>query len=214
MSIESILQQEREEREKPAIMVTDIHRKYFPDPKTGEEKSEDFVTWAKIGVSIPTSQTEKISRLAPNPEKNRDAAIEWQVIGPVYEKWLEGQKIVHDGTPLETWAGCDAHLREALRRFNVHTVEELIAMPDHSRRKLSVPGGADNLLRLAKAFMESKNGSEGLQAALAERDEVIESLKGELEDFREKFELLQAKMEKPKRGRPRKEETTEAEVTT
>lgn len=177
---------------------------------------QDWVEIAPSGDAFQSVRTwHRIDHIRPPDEgdvddRTRDsdhfAALKgrWQVVGPAYEAWKQGQEIPDEGTPLEAWSGVTPELCGHLKRnFGIRTVEELAALsPDHAV-KLPHP----NARALPDVASKWLGGQDSTARAEKEREtearmKAMEELIAELS---EKNAALEA--DKPKRGpgRPKKE---------
>ena len=126
--------------ETPAIFVLKFERKYTPDPNDPQKLLEEhWVEWGKPGLAN-WSTRQKVHLLKPWPEKGKEAAIEWLVVGPAYEAWLKGEEAPVDGTPLYAWPGIPREVVDALKGLQIHTVENLAMFPDDRLGRMPFPG--------------------------------------------------------------------------
>lgn len=175
----------------PAIAVLSFWREYTPDPADPSQMREaHWVKWAKRGESGQTT-SEKVARLMPTAQ--RQAAAEWQVIGPLYEHWLKGEEAPQNGTALYAWPGMPRELADEFKKLHILTVENLAELPDHALSRIPYPNTREMRAR-AKAFVDGKElAAYGDQLAL--RDRQIEAQAGELTDLREQIALLTARLD-------------------
>lgn len=177
---------ETDSRSQVDIAILEISRDHRPIAnKPGEFKEVHIVEWAKRGTSATTRET--VDRLRKMPQL-------WERIEPAYERWLKGQETPVDGTPLEAWPGLTKGQVEHLRLLHVRSVEELAAVTDSTLDKIGM--GARALRERAKLFVQAKQGSAQLEAALVGVREENDNLKTELAELRALVEDL-----KPKKGR-------------
>lgn len=135
----------------------------------------------------------------------------WDVMKPHYEAWKAGQDVPANGTPLAAWAGIRPEQIAVLRQFEIKTVEDLAVLSDSI---LSRPGmtGLRSVRDAAVAWEKSKDTRAVASDVLAVKLEN-EALKQQMADL---MALLgKDNTEEPVKrrpGRPRKEDTDEAEA--
>ena len=153
----------------------------------------------------PTHSTwERISRLRP-PEvmENDDGGLkaaalrsQWASIEAAYDAWKKGHQIPETGTPIGAWPALSQEQAEALRTVGLSTVESVANATETTLSRPPLPHMRE-LQRQAKLFLEGRG-------------------KAELEDKIRKLEEQNAAMmemlaeDKPKRGRPAKEDVEAA----
>jgi len=180
--------------------VVDFRTQYRP----GKEPV-DMVLVAPAGAAYERQQTwHRVAKLKPpenvsdaerNSEKYMDLAAKWSVVGPAYDAWRNQQDLPEEGTPLEAWSGVSADQAAFMRKMGIRTVEDVRDMGDRALEELRWPNSR-KLPELAKRWLEGEAISEK-DAKIAEMEEQMAAMK----------ELLEERMEKPKRGpgRPKKE---------
>ena len=181
----------------PQIVVLDFFEDFVPDSEAGAEgglKTLEYVKWQKKGVQTPAITIEKISRLKGRAQqgvrKARPPAPEWAVIEPYYNAWKAGQEMPEEGTPLASWPGCPPALAEALKNFQVRTVEDFIGMPDAQRDRISYPG-VRAMVSQAQQFMKSKETKDAVEAVLEKKTAENEELMKMVKDLQDRVEELQ-----------------------
>lgn len=120
------------------------------------------------------------------------AIARWQVIEPLYERWLAGLEITPDGTPLAAWAGVGPEQAEALRMKGIHTVQQLAALSDSHFERYGI-GGLRNLRDHAKRFLDTTDTA-AFQSLIEERDIIIEGLKDTVANYGETLKQMQQQM--------------------
>lgn len=164
------------EKDMPAIKITKFFTKYR-EPLPGSDatmlREEHWVEWVKIGEQNGSTCVEAVHRIGPTGK--HPPRIEWHVIGPAYDAWLEGNEAPETGTPLYAWSGVTRELVEVLAKFNVKTLEDLVAMADHNLAKIPVPN-IRQVRQRAKATLDAARMNE-VGAEIAGRDIQIEALK-------------------------------------
>lgn len=158
----------------PAIGDFRFTTEYRADPDDKNNLiEEDWVSWIKIGDSMGSRTSDKVSRLMENKERNRPAAFEWALIEKHYDAWKKGQAIPVDGTPLASWPGCDPRLAEALKSRNVYTVEQFRDLPDHYTGGIPLPDIRARK-KAAADFLDAKKGSDAMREELEKRIAELE----------------------------------------
>jgi len=124
----------------------------------------------------------------------------WDVVGPAYEAWRNGQEIPETGTPIDAWGGVTSDQAKALKAMGIKTVEAVRDMGDAAMRELRMPN-ARQLPRMAASWLETSDAAakDAENAELKERIAAMEEMLTERQDA-----------QKPKRGRPKKTETEDA----
>jgi hypothetical protein len=167
----------------PAIIPLKFWTDYKHIPGQTAPVEEDRVEWVKKGESGGAVTSEAIKRLAPTA--TRPGAIEWAVIGPAYEAWKKGNETPLNGTPLHAWSGVSREMADALKKFNIYTIEDLADFPDHQMAKLPIPQLREWRNR-AKAWREAQATNE-IGDKLASRDRKIEEQNGLISDLQEQM---------------------------
>lgn len=174
----------------PAIIPLRFWTEYKHIPGQTAPVEEDRVEWVKKGESGGAVTSEAIKRLAPTA--TRQGAIEWSVIGPAYEAWKKGNETPLNGTPLHAWSGVSREMADALKKFNIYTIEDLADFPDHQMAKLPIPQLREWRNR-AKAWREAQD-TNGIGDKLAARDQAIEEKQGQIDDLQEQMREMQRAM--------------------
>lgn len=107
-----------------------------------------------------------------------------------WAKYQQGLSQAQEGTPLEMWPQMTVGQVAELKAVNIHSVEQLAAMPDNLAQQFM---GNFQLRQKAQTFLDAAKGeavTTKLQAELAKRDNEIEVLK------RQMAEVLEAKSKK------------------
>lgn len=135
----------------------------------------------------------------------KDMAAKWEIIGPKYAAWKSGETLPESGTPLGAWAGVTAEQAKVLRSLHITTVEAVRDMGESTIEKLQWPN-IRKLPVMAKEYLEGAADTDK-DAKMAEMQEQMDAMMALLEE-------RTAADEKPKRGRPAKKATDEAEDET
>jgi hypothetical protein len=181
----------------PSIIPLKFWTEYKHTPGVTAPVEEDWVRWVKKGEGNGGAETnEAIKRLAPNDK--RPGAIEWAVIGPAYEAWKKGNETPLNGTPLHAWSGVSREMADALKKFNIFTIEDLADFPDHQMAKIPIPQLREWRNR-AKAWREAQATNE-IGDKLASRDRKIEEQNGVIGDLQEQMREMQRALAEMKAG--------------
>lgn len=171
------------------------------DPGASEEKGYPVFKDADwIDIKIPGTR-DGVCRPATRADINR-----FPRHYSAYKARVEGAEKV-DGMALTEWPGVSRAQAEQLTFLNVYTVEQLAALSDQNIQGMM--GGVE-LRQRAKAWVEraqEQKSAADLEAKLAERDAIIETLEARLA-------ALESAGEAPaprRRGRPRKAKPPEDE---
>jgi len=154
-------------------------------------------TWEKISRVIPKD----VMRNDDDGLKSAVMRSTWAQIEPAYLAWKEGNEIPTTGTPLGAWAGVNTDQAAALRGVGLLTVEAVADVSEVILGRPPLPNMRE-LKRQAGLWLEGL-GQSALQAKLTEMEERNAAMMEMLAE-------LQA--DKPKRGRPRKEEAEQDEA--
>lgn len=165
-------------------------------------KQVDWVEVAPAGEAFERTHTWlRIKDIMPpeHPDLSAPSHValveRWQVIGPAYDAWRNGQELPQDGTPLAAWSGVSPEQAAALIRMGIRTVEAVRDASESAIVKLPFPN-ARKLPSLAGEFLSGRDKADQAR---------------ELDAMREKMaameEMLAGYMAAEKRGpgRPRKE---------
>lgn len=165
----------------------------------GEElQAIEWVQWTKKGTSNSTITEDKVSRVKKDPAK-------WSVLAPFYEAWKKNEKAPVNGFPIDAWPGVTPEQARVLKDRHILSVEDLSNSSQADLGKLGLPG-IIMLQSKAKAFLEARQNSAPLAAEVSQLREDNRVLREELESA---MALLKEAAEKPRRGRPPKEENEE-----
>lgn len=181
--------------------------------KTEYRSGKDPIDWvlvAPMGAEFEKTQTwHRVSKIMPDEKVDpviresapyQDMIKKWAIIGPAYSAWRNGQELPEDGTPLSAWSGVTSEQAEFMKSVGIYTVENVRDMGEATLEKLRFPN-ARRLPALAKSWLEGEQ--------VAEKDAKILEMQAQIDAMAEMLEEnMQA--EKPKRGRPKKEETEAA----
>lgn len=150
---------------------------FFEEAVENPSKSKEAghpVFEPKVYVEILTPGSKDIFR-QPADERH------FKRFADQYQKFLNKQKQVPDGVPIDELSTATAVERATCKALNVFTVEALASYPDGSVHRLGP--GAHALKRKASAFLESRKGASFATA-----------LQNENVTLREKIASLETKM--------------------
>lgn len=140
-------------------------------------KEREYVT-----IIIPGDKGTTVNRPVWDMDKRR-FPMQYQAF-----KNNQSQDLV--GTPLEQVPWITRSQMEELKYFNIRTLEQLVAMPDHQTQKFM---GIRTLQQQARDHIERAKQdapAAALQAALRERDAKLEEQAGALKELMAKVEIL------------------------
>lgn len=163
----------------------------------------DYVEWAPRHNAIFSQLSDRVEDWRPPKYmKNDDDGMRanffkarWDVVGPAYEAWKNGQEIPETGTPFAAWSGLVPEHAEVLKSHGYKTVEELAALTDSQMGRIQLPH-MHKLRELSRQYLEGRERT------------------GEIKRINELEEKLAVAMEMleqataPKKRKP-KEETVE-----
>jgi len=119
------------------------------------------------------------------------------------------------GTPLALLFPYNPTREDVYKAYHITTIEQLEKLTDSDCQQIGM--GALDDRNKARKYMNSINGNIGaieFNAALAEKDSEISSLKGQLADLSEKFaKFLEAHSEKEEKVIPAKKSKVKQEIT-
>lgn len=149
-----------------------------------------FKDMPHIRKLVPGDSTTVIERVAKKQDMD--------MFPRQWEAYQRQETIGLEGTPLEQWPQITrSQVREA-KYFELHTVEQLSELSDHSCQKLGM--GFLELRAKARAWLKVAEGSAAYTAQAAEN----QRLKDEMDSLRAQIAELNTIHKNP-RGRPRKE---------
>lgn len=121
-----------------------------------------------------------------------------------YKAWQEGHELPREGTPIRTWAMiAKQEPRRRLQALNIHTVEDLAAVPDSG---LGVIGLDGRYLRdLARGWLAEAKEKGASAKDLADANARVEHLEGVVERQNARIARLEAQLnaepsEEPQEG--------------
>lgn len=127
---------------------------------------------------------------SPQPGSAQEQAmVKWDFINAAYQKWKQGQEITPDGTPLGAWPAIGPEQAEALRRRDIHTVEQVAQLTDTHIGQFGIQG-LRNLRDMATRYVNNA-GTHQLEASLAEKDQQIAGLVAQQADMAQMLRDLQ-----------------------
>jgi hypothetical protein len=161
-----------------------------------ENQEVDWVHYAPSHAPLTASTWDRVRQINPNDvahtPKSKDKlaymSMKWACIEPQYEAWKRGHEIAINGTPLGAWAGTTAEKAEVLRRYGIHTVEEVAHLGESQLEKIPLPA-MRAMRKEAKAFLENRGASDAA-AREAARDETISALQAKIEEQNERMAAM------------------------
>lgn len=130
-----------------------------------------------------------------------------------YEDWKAGRVSADAGTPLEQWPLMDVAMVAAFRAANVYSVQQLASLPD-GLLDTAVRRGGREWRAKAKAWLDDARTAAGdveARATIARQQEELDELKRQMTDMLKKQNT--PGYDKPKRGRPAREDVDDADVS-
>jgi hypothetical protein len=162
------------------------------------------LTWERVNaLRPPEEETERIAG-----DFYMALVAQWSIIGPAYQRWLEGNEIPEQGTPLAAWHGVQAEQASALRGVGIRTVEDLANATEGQLSKAPIPH-MRKLKEAAKAFLDNADTARLDDEVARLRDqnaamlEAMERMAAELA-ARDRGEAGPGDGAAPRRGRPPK----------
>lgn len=125
-----------------------------------------------IKIAIPGDKDTEIDRPVTEIDKRRFARK--------YMDWKSGAKSAQSGTPLSQWPAITRAQVEELAYFNVHTVEQLVSMPDGNASRFP---GIQALKQKAQTYLAAAAGHA-----------PVEHLRSELESQKNENELMRRQL--------------------
>ena len=123
---------------------------------------------------------------------------------PYYEAYKKGQEVPDNGTPIGGWPGITQEQATVLKSAGFRTVEEIAASSDGQLSQLKLPN-ARHLVEQAALFLAASDKS-AAASAMAEKDAQIARMRDEQEEMKRILLDMQRNVDKPRRGRPPKNE--------
>lgn len=172
-----------------------------------ENQEVDWVHYAPSHAPLTASTWDRIRHINPDDveqtPKSKDKAaymaMKWACIKPHWDAWKRGHEIAINGTPLGAWAGITAEKAQVLRRYGIHSVEEVANLGESQMEKIPLPA-MRALRKEAKAFLENRGASEAA-AREAARDETISVLQAKIDEQNERMaEMMDLLAEKTAPG--------------
>jgi hypothetical protein len=130
----------------------------------------------------------------------------WSVVEPAHKAWLEGVEIPETGTPLGVWPAINEQQAQIFRAAHIRTIEDVAEMTETSMGRVRLPN-VRQLRDQAAKFLEGRDTA-GLSQQLAEQQNLNQAMLEKMEAMQ--AEIAAMREDKPKRGRPKKEEAEAA----
>lgn len=168
----------------------------------------DWVHYAPAHAPLTASTWDRVRQINPNDmetvpkskEKLEYMKMKWSFIEPHYEAWKKGHEISINGTPLGMWAGITAEKAEVLRRYGIHSVEEVANLGESHLDKIPLPS-MRSLRKEAKAFLENR-GAADAAAREAARDDTISALQAKIDEQNERMAAMMDLLEQQAKATP------------
>src|SRR3990167_2631359 len=160
------------------------------DPKSATKQvteREEWVTWAKKGVTIPSTNSDAVKRVKRDPQM-------WPVIEPYYENWKKGGEgyVVPPGqTALDCWSGIGKDLAEHLRQYRIYSVEDMATMSDDVASRIPDPV-VFKMRETAKKWLATKDTVD-LAREAAEKGAAVQAMSKRIEELERLAADLMAK---------------------
>lgn len=182
---------QREEQDRlPFIYVHEFRKEYIPQ-QDGSQREVHIIAWGKKGLQNPSITEERADRMKKDP-------LMWEVLGPVYDRWVAQESSPIDGTPLAAWPGATPQLVKALEPANIRSVQDLARMEDAQIMKLAIPGLRDKQ-KQARSYLDALVSTASVANENAKLREQVESQTTEIAELRKAIEALAEKDAEPKR---------------
>lgn len=120
-----------------------------------------------------------------------------------WNAWLATKENLPQGMPLSEWPSLTLSQIEEYKYLKVYTVEQIADASDTLLQRMGA--NAREMRAKAQAFLKVNEDAAAAQRYAAEN----ERMKLELLRLQEQIDALKAESERPKRGRPRKEDENE-----
>ncbi len=121
-----------------------------------------------------------------------------------YQAWKSGLEIPVNGMDLKNWPGITPAQIKMCHGTNIRTVEDLATANEEAKRRMGM--GALALINKAKAYLENAESNKSSEAISSLQVEM-EAMKAEIARLKDENGTLRSELEdKPKRGRPRKDD--------
>lgn len=168
-----------------------VRAQFFYKPEKNRAKSEE------AGYDVYTEEV-WVRMMVPGERSMRERPMyvgdetRWPGAWKAFQN-DESQEI--EGMLLESWPVIDRSMAETFKGLNIHTVEQLAAIPDTECQRIM--GGFD-FRQKAQDWIETANGNvsvSALQKELHSRDAQIEALTESLADMKAQLDAL-----KPAKG--------------
>jgi len=158
--------------------------------KAGREIFKDV---PYIWIRFPGDQTREVRRRVDKTGRRNMGVSDLERFPRQWAAFENQQEDVHEGTPITEWAPVSKSLALNYKALNIHTVENLAAVPDSALHNMG--HGSREMRDKAIAWLNSASGSA----------ELLELTKQNA-DLREDIDALKAQIADlpKKRGRPKK----------
>lgn len=169
---------------------------HFDDVQTRDEQRPVFVMKDYVTIMVPGDQTSVVHRPIRESDKDRFPLQ--------YAAFLNGKE-QQVGFPLAEWPAISRAQVDELTYFKITTVEALANVSDTVKQRFM---GLTPLSEKAKAWLAVRKGEEPamqLAAAMASKDEELNSLRAQMQMMQEQMAELSKKRGKKKVDEPEDE---------
>lgn len=179
------------------------------DEETGQPVEKKIVETKEMVIKDKVKTTPWLTKLQEDLHNGFITRGYFDACMKAYAKFKETGEQAIDGTPLTEWRSITTAQQKNLMEIGLNSVEKVAEMTEEAMIAFGM--GARDLKKKAQAFLDASTNIEKTASQLAAMQSDNESLKQSNNDLAEKLAALQAQMnaqeeDKPKRGRPRKEE--------
>lgn len=175
------------QKERPPFVRFEV-REHGLDPELTEKEKRPIPREVVFAIITPWGSKDEIEKVAEEwiAQIKRQAMqgmypLEWANHFELqYKAWQEGHELPREGTPIRTWAMiAKQEPRRRLQALNVHTVEDLAAVPDSGLGMLGLDGRY--LRDMARAWLAEAKEKGANAKDLADANAKIEHLTGQVE---------------------------------
>lgn len=172
--------------ERPPFVRFEV-REHGLDAKASEEAGRPIPREVVFAIITPWGSKDELEKVAEEwlADIRRRALqglypLEWsERFNLQYKAWQEGNELPREGTPIRTWQMiAKQEPRRRLQALNIHTVEDLAAIPDSGLGGIGLDGRY--LRDLARAWIAEGKAKGASAQALADANARIELLEEQL----------------------------------
>lgn len=155
-------------------------------------KDVDFAIVTRPG-SRDTHEVEAKPWLASMAQKAKEGTVphEWvDRFHAIYKRWLEGETLPDNGTPIKTWPVLSPAARETILQIGYRTVEDLAAAPDNEVIRVGM--GGISFKQKAQAWLDAANSAGKASEQIAALTQQVSDLTALTEKLIERNKTLEA----------------------